>query len=42
MNSNRIFFIIDKNNLDGLITAIKLTKNLPDINQKQLYNSAIR
>ncbi|CAF0726305.1 unnamed protein product [Adineta ricciae] len=32
----------DSNNLDALINAIKLTRNLPDVDQKQLYTSAIR
>lgn len=33
---------LDSNNIDGLIDAIRLTRNLPDVNQKQLFASAIR
>ncbi|CAF4188355.1 unnamed protein product [Rotaria sp. Silwood2] len=32
----------DSNNLDALIEAIKLTRNLPGVNQSQLFTSAIR
>jgi hypothetical protein len=36
------FFDIDSNNLDALINAIKLTRDLSGVNQKQLFTSAIR
>jgi hypothetical protein len=32
----------DSNNLDALVEAIKLTRSLSDVNQKQLFTSAIR
>ena len=36
------FFFIDSNNLDALVEAIKLTRNVSGVNQKPLVTSAIR
>ncbi len=35
-------FCIDSNNLDALVEAIKLSRNVSGINQKPLFTSAIR
>ena len=39
---NDCFFDIDSNNIDALVDAIKLTRNMSDVNQKQLFTSAVR